>query len=118
MLCQCNVYKTDAFADALIGALKTMTTRDLAKIAKQKDAASRAKRLKLTTPAPDGFLRLSDDGKYILYPDGRRFFMIGCNYLGSFDRKCHIGGGCSTSAEWKTTSPRPAPPASTACDFG
>ncbi len=43
--------------------------------------------LVLTTPPPHhGFLRLSDDRRHIVYPDGRRFFMIGCNYVGSFDR--------------------------------
>jgi hypothetical protein len=32
-----------------------------------------------------GPLRLSDDGKHLVYPDGNRFFCIGANYTGAFD---------------------------------
>ncbi len=85
-------YKAPAFGATLAALIKTITHNDLAKLAKAADTESRSARLKLTTPAPKGFLRLSEDGKHILYPDGRRFFMTGCNYLGSFDRKCYIGG--------------------------
>jgi len=85
-------YKDAAFGPALVNLLRTVTQTDLAGTARARDARSRSARLELTTPAPDGFLRRSEDGKHFLYPDGRRFFMVGCNYLGSFDRKCYIGG--------------------------
>ncbi len=85
-------YKDPAFGPALVNLLRTVTQTDLAGPARERDARSRSARLELTTPAPDGFIRLSKDGKHPLYPDGRRFFMVGCNYLGSFDRKCYIGG--------------------------
>ena len=35
--------------------------------------------------ASDGFLRLSNDHKSIVYPDGKKFFMIGADYYRSLD---------------------------------
>ncbi|MBN2211755.1 MAG: hypothetical protein JW709_10215 [Sedimentisphaerales bacterium] len=37
-------------------------------------------------------LRISRDGRHFITADNRRFFVIGCNYLGPRDRKCQIGG--------------------------
>jgi hypothetical protein len=41
----------------------------------------------LRTPPPHtGFIQRSPDGRHLVYPDGRRFFMTGCNYVGGFAR--------------------------------
>ncbi len=85
-------YRSARFAPALRALIEAIVSPKLAERAKADDVRSRAARLKLTTPAPTGFLRRSADGKHLASPDGRRFFMTGCNYLGPFDRKCYIGG--------------------------
>ncbi|OIO02735.1 hypothetical protein COY52_02730 [Candidatus Desantisbacteria bacterium CG_4_10_14_0_8_um_filter_48_22] len=37
-------------------------------------------------PVQQGFMKVSADKKHLVYPDGKRFFCIGSNYHGWFDR--------------------------------
>ncbi|MBN1343107.1 MAG: hypothetical protein JXQ73_10530 [Phycisphaerae bacterium] len=85
-------YRHVVFGEALVDLLTTIGRGDLAGKARAADVESRRVRIELKTPPPGGFLRLSEDRKHILYPDGRRIFMFGANYLGPCDRKCYIGG--------------------------
>jgi hypothetical protein len=73
-------YQTGIFAETLKTMLVKMKSGELERIAAAENEKRLAARIKLTTPAPAAFLRVSEDGKHILYPDGRRFFMIGANY--------------------------------------
>ncbi len=57
-----------------------MKSGELERTAQAENQARMAAKIKLATPAPSGFLRLSSDGRHIVYPDGRRFFIIGANY--------------------------------------
>lgn len=57
----------------------------LATQARLENARAKAVEIKLATPAPPGFIRLSPDGRHLVAPDGRRFFMSGCNYVGPFE---------------------------------
>ncbi|MBN2450726.1 MAG: hypothetical protein JXR77_10070 [Lentisphaeria bacterium] len=80
-------YRDPGFLSALAETLGRMRGNSLAESARRQDMEGRDTPLPLTTAPPhQGFLRLSPDGRHIVYPDGRRFFMIGCNYVGSFDR--------------------------------
>lgn len=73
-------YRTGMFANTLKTMLVKMKSGELEKAAAAENEKRLAAKIKLTAPAPAGFLRLSADHKHILYPDGRRFFMIGANY--------------------------------------
>ena len=83
-------YRSPAFADIMARVLRAMASGDLAEAAASADQRAGARSIKLRTPPPD-FLRLSDDGKHIVHRDGRRFFMLGCNYIGPFDRRVWSG---------------------------
>ncbi len=81
-------YRSSVFLLRLGGFLADLADRGEAS---QENAVRRNEEMKqaaleLTTPAP-GPLTLSADGRQFIGPDGRPFFMIGCNYIGSFDRK-------------------------------
>lgn len=80
-----DFYAAPAVLDTLAAALKA-ARGNLAAEALAANALTKQAPLKLVTPAPQGFIRRSTDGKHLVYPDGRRFFMSGCNYTGPFDR--------------------------------
>jgi len=81
-----RVYRTPAFLHALTAALSSVISPELTASYRDEMLAP-VPDLKLTTPAPHaGYIQKSADGKHLVYPDGRRFFMIGCNYVGHFDR--------------------------------
>jgi hypothetical protein len=84
-------YRTSFFADTLKSMLPKMRSGALEQAAAVENEKRLAAKIKLTTPAPAGFLRLSDDRRHIVYPDGRRFFMIGANYNRPLIAK--LGGG-------------------------
>lgn len=81
-----SFYSDPAFVQVFIDVLKAMKSGNLPQKAKDENLKSKITEVNVTTPAPAGFIRISPDGKHLVYPDGRRFFMIGCNYVGSFDR--------------------------------
>lgn len=87
-----SFYASPLFDRVLIAAMRRMAQGGLATRAQSIDRQSRSDRLSLTTAAPSGMLRLSADRRHILHADGRRFFMVGGNYIGPFDRKCYLGG--------------------------
>ena len=78
-------YAAPAVLDTLTGAMKA-ARNGLAATAQAENEQAKKMEIKLTTPAPQGFIRRSPDGKHLVYPDGRRFFMSGCNYVGGFER--------------------------------
>ncbi|OGV61657.1 MAG: hypothetical protein A3K19_15250 [Lentisphaerae bacterium RIFOXYB12_FULL_65_16] len=82
-------YTEPGFLDTLVAVLKTPKPA-LVESARTANAAAKTRELPLTTPAPAGFIRVTPDGKHLAYPDGRRFFAIGCNYVGPFDRCCKL----------------------------
>jgi hypothetical protein len=86
-------YESGVFANTLRSMLVKMKTGELEASAAEDHRKRLATGIKPTAPAPAGFLRLSEDRKHILYPDGRRFFMIGVNY----HRPLHTG-------EWYRTT--------------
>ena len=80
-----NFYATPAVLDTLAAALKA-ARGNLAQAALDENTRAKQTALKIVTPALQGFIRRSADGKHLVHPDGRRFFMSGCNYTGPFDR--------------------------------
>ena len=80
-----SFYTAPAVLDTITAALKA-ARGDLASAALAENARAKQAVIKLTTPAPKGFIHLSPDGKHLVLPDNRRFFMSGCNYVGPFDR--------------------------------
>ncbi len=79
-------YATDFFVQSVLRSLEKMRDRDFsaqlaaeADRAKKKFAARPRSRLRP--------IRRSADGTHLEYADGERFFMLGVNYIGSFDCK-------------------------------
>ncbi len=80
-------YRDPAFLAALPKLLDQVRSPERFQELRQAEQTERLASLPLTTPPPHaGFIRRSDDGRHLVYPDGRRFFMIGCNYVGGFAR--------------------------------
>ncbi|HQK92600.1 MAG TPA: hypothetical protein PLD23_03805 [Armatimonadota bacterium] len=84
-------YETPAFQAAIVESATALLSRDLASEARQRDEASRATQIRLTTPAPHAFVRLSADRRRFVTPDGKPLFLTGCNYANHFDRQFHWG---------------------------
>jgi len=79
-------YRSPAFLTALTGALGRAVQPNLTAAFRTEQLQPPAD-LALAAPPPHaGFIQRSGDGRHLVYPDGRRFFMIGCNYVGTFDR--------------------------------
>ncbi len=68
-----------------------MKQRTLASSFAEEDRVYEAKCLAVASPAPTGFIKLSKDRKHFLLPNGKKFFALGCNYVGPFERKCEYG---------------------------
>lgn len=82
-------YRTPTFDLTLTGFLRAIASRDLPAEASARNEALKAEPVTLRTPAPGG-LRVSPEGHF-LGPDGKRFFLLGADYIGSLDRK-FMGG--------------------------
>ncbi len=91
-------YNSPAFLTCLKDFVQAVTSRDLPKECADRNAGLNRAALPLTTP-PLPPLHRSADGKHFLLPDGRRFFMIGCDYIGALDRK-FFGGPTMTWLYW------------------
>jgi hypothetical protein len=81
---------SDAFARCLTGFVKAVAAGELVKQCADRNDARKAAVVPLVAPAPGG-LTIAPDGQGFLGPDGRPFFMVGCDYIGSMDRK-FMGG--------------------------
>lgn len=79
-------YASDAFLTALPMALARMRGDDLWKAAQAEHQKAMATRIRLTTPAPAGFVHASPDGKRLLTPDGKPLFLTGVNYHRGLDQ--------------------------------
>jgi len=84
-------YEGAAFEGALVEAARAVLSRELAAEAREREEASRNTPIRLTTLAPAGFVRLSEDGRRFVTSDGRPLFLTGCNYANHFDRQFHWG---------------------------
>ncbi|HOX39874.1 MAG TPA: hypothetical protein PL033_17975 [Candidatus Brocadiia bacterium] len=87
-------YESEGFLSLLPETISRMAGSGLAEKSAALNDEGRNAVIELTEPAPEGFIRLSEDGRRFLLPDGRPFFMIGTNYLGPADRICRLGGEC------------------------
>ncbi len=79
-------YRTPAFARTLESALKRMRGDSLWKAAEAEHRKAIGTRIRLTTPAPRGFVHLSPDRKHLLTPEGKPLFLIGVNYSRGLDQ--------------------------------
>jgi hypothetical protein len=79
-------YGSETFLRCLTAYLRAVASRNLVRDSADRNALLLQASVPLRTPAPPP-LRRSDDGKHFLLPDGRPLFMIGCDYIGSLDRK-------------------------------
>lgn len=84
-------YSSDKFIGIIDGILTRFKKHDIGQRLKRENKISKNKKLKVLSAAPEGFIRLSEDKSHFVYPNGRKFFALGCNYIGSFDRKCRHG---------------------------
>lgn len=78
-------YQTTGFSETLGAMISKMKSGNIGETAERENKETMAQRIKLKTPAPVGFIKRSDDGKHLVYPDGKRFFLTGCNYHRSLD---------------------------------
>ncbi|AQQ69860.1 Endo-beta-mannanase [Limihaloglobus sulfuriphilus] len=79
-------YSNDIFMDSLLEAFEQFDAGYIAAL-KEKDSLARKERL----PKPESKMSkisVSEDGKTLVRPDGKEFFILGVNYIGSFDCKC------------------------------
>ena len=83
-------YLTAEFADFLPQAIGIMAGKSLTSRAQQANETRQRSTLGGTSPAPASRISVSPDRKHLIAPDGNRFFMVGANYLGPSDRKCHF----------------------------
>ncbi|MBM3472833.1 MAG: hypothetical protein FJX75_06150 [Armatimonadetes bacterium] len=83
-------YRSGAFLGCLRGFLQAVASQDLPEGSAQRNARLLARSVPLQTAAP-GPLSRSDDGRQFALPDGRPLFLIGCDYIGSLDRKFFAG---------------------------
>ena len=79
-------YRSPGFAQCLVGFLGAVAGRDLPGECAARNQRLQAVALPLSTPAPAG-LRKSADGRHFETTNGRPFFLIGADYIGSLDRK-------------------------------
>lgn len=84
-------YATKEFVDTTVKALNRFKQNNLPEKLANEDRINKNARLDITSPAPDVFIRLSEDGKHFILPNGKKFFTLGCNYIGPFERKCELG---------------------------
>jgi len=85
-------YGDPEFAVTLARTMAAIEARDLVQGARDADRRSREHRIARAAEVPARYCRVSDDGKRLLCGEGRPLFMVGCNYIGPFDRRCYMGG--------------------------
>lgn len=86
-----DFYCSKEFLDTAVELLNRIRQKDLPAGFAQEDAANEKKCLAIASPAPADYIKLSKDKKHFILPDGRKFFALGCNYIGPFERKCEYG---------------------------
>jgi hypothetical protein len=84
-------YKSKDFLNVLVKLLNAVKSKHLAEGLKKQDAVDEKTSLPITSPAPRNFVKLSEDGKHFILPNGKKFFALGCNYLGPFERQTEFG---------------------------
>lgn len=86
-----DFYKSSEFVKFTLDIIDKIKTNTLAAELKKEDLTDKKKCLPVISPAPAGFIRLSDDKKHFIYPGRKNFFALGCNYIGPFERKTEYG---------------------------
>jgi hypothetical protein len=84
-------YKSQDFLNVLVRLLNAVKSKHLAEGLKKQDAADEKATLPLISQGPKDYVKLSDDGKHFILPNGKKFFALGCNYLGPFERQTEFG---------------------------
>lgn len=79
-------YLSQAFADCLTRFVQAVSAGDLVAACAGRNTGLQQVTIPLQTPAAPP-LRRSPDGHQFFLPDGRPLFLMGCNYIGSLDRK-------------------------------
>ena len=79
-------YRSAAFERCLIRFLAAAAERDLPRESALHNQRRQAAKLPLVTPSPPGLTK-SLDGRRFMTADGKPFFLIGADYIGSLDRK-------------------------------
>ncbi len=79
-------YRSAAFERCLIRFLAAAAERDLPRESALHNQRCQAAKLPLVTPSPPGLTK-SLDGRRFMTADGKPFFLIGADYIGSLDRK-------------------------------
>ncbi len=77
-------YQSAAFDRCLTGWLTAAAGRNLPQECAERNQRRLAETLPLTTPPPAGLRR---QGQHFQTADGQPFFLIGCDHIGSLDRK-------------------------------
>jgi hypothetical protein len=94
-------YQTEFFTECLLQIVEKMQEPSLLKQLAQAEIDARSKR----QPRPKSRLqpiRRSTDGKHLVYTDGSPFFMLGVNYIGSFDCKTTHASSNFFYDKWET----------------
>ncbi|MBN1456402.1 MAG: hypothetical protein JW912_00950 [Sedimentisphaerales bacterium] len=86
-----SFYCSNEFLGMTVELLTKMKKGELSAKFAEEDGINEKKCLSVVSPAPADFIKLSKDKKHFLLPDGRKFFALGCNYIGPFERKCEYG---------------------------
>jgi hypothetical protein len=84
-------YKNAEFPKIAAEIINKIKDGNVAGKLKKQDIADEKKCLPIESPAPADFVKLSKDTKYFILPNGKKFFALGCNYVGPFERKTEFG---------------------------
>jgi len=94
-------YSTELFTQTVLRSLKKMQDRSLS--ASLAEAAAQARKKFMPRPKSSlRSLRLSPDGRHLQDSDGKPFFMLGVNYIGSFDCKTSHASKDFVFDKWET----------------
>lgn len=86
-----DFYCSKEFLDTTIELLNRFKQKDIPAKFADEDAANKKKYLPVVSPAPKDYIKLSEDKKHFILPNGKKFFALGCNYIGSFERQTECG---------------------------
>lgn len=86
-----DFYASDEFVNITVEVINKIKNKNFALDFRKEDKADKNTYLPISSPAPTDFIRLSSDKKHFILPNGKKFFALGCNYIGPFERKTEYG---------------------------